>query len=318
MGDPEPLAGGANNRVYRLRGAQRTVVLKSYFHHPDDTRDRMEAEWSFSRFAWNIGLRNLPEPLAADHEHRLALYGCVVGRKLEPSEVDAGAVAQALAFFRELSRRRDLAQNVPIAAEACFSVAEHIRTIDRRVEELLRIAEQSERDAEARAFVAGELQPLWSRIRERAILAAGSSLEAPLGKEVRCVSPSDFGFHNALRGDDGTIYFIDFEYAGWDDPAKLISDFFSQVALPVPLGYFEEFAAGVTAAVGDPDKTVAARARLLLPAYRIKWCCILLNEFRSVGRERRVYAGVDADRRKSEQLSKARRLLNDLSQVSPA
>ena len=53
-----------------------------------------------------------------------------------------------------------------------------------------------------------------------------------LGREVvtavldiadRCVSPSDFGFHNAIVRGSGEICFIDFEYAGWDDSAQVFS-----------------------------------------------------------------------------------------------
>ena len=40
----------------------------------------------------------------------------------------------------------------------------------------------------------------------------------------RALSPSDFGLHNALRTKDGQLRFIDFEYFGWDDPVKLVSD----------------------------------------------------------------------------------------------
>ena len=39
------------------------------------------------------------------------------------------------------------------------------------------------------------------------------------------ISPSDFGFHNALRTNTGPVFF-DFEFSGWDDPAKTIIDFF--------------------------------------------------------------------------------------------
>src|SRR6185503_11886129 len=46
------------------------------------------------------------------------------------------------------------------------------------------------------------------------------------------LSPSDFGYHNAVLADDETVRFFDFEYAGWDDPAKLVCDFFNQVEVP--------------------------------------------------------------------------------------
>jgi hypothetical protein len=47
------------------------------------------------------------------------------------------------------------------------------------------------------------------------------------------VSPSDFGFHNVIIS-RRTNYFIDFEFSGWDDPAKLYCDFILQPKIPIP------------------------------------------------------------------------------------
>ena len=41
----------------------------------------------------------------------------------------------------------------------------------------------------------------------------------------RILSPSDFGLHNTISKKN-KLYFFDFEYFGWDDPIKLICDFF--------------------------------------------------------------------------------------------
>ena len=38
------------------------------------------------------------------------------------------------------------------------------------------------------------------------------------------------------------------------------------------------------------DAALADRARALLPAYRIKWCCIMLNDFLPLGGARRGFA----------------------------
>ena len=51
----EPLDGGKNNRVYRLETESGPVLLKSYFRHPDDPRDRLGTEVAFANFAWKHG-----------------------------------------------------------------------------------------------------------------------------------------------------------------------------------------------------------------------------------------------------------------------
>jgi hypothetical protein len=128
--------------------------------------------------------------------------------------------------------------------------------------------------------------------------------------EDRCLSPSDFGFHNTIRATDGHLCFIDFEYAGWDDPAKLVADFFCQPELPVPPRFFEEFAQVIARQTSNPELHLS-RFRFLLPVYRLKWCCILLNEFLPAGAERRrfAYPTLSDQTRKEEQLQKVRSAL---------
>jgi hypothetical protein len=87
--------------------------------------------------------------------------------------------------------------------------------------------------------------------------------------------------------------FLDFEYAGSDDPAKLASDFFCQPEIPVPPGLHATFIARMAEGFGLDDKG-QARCRMLLDAYRIKWTCIILNDFLPVGAARRAFADAGA------------------------
>ena len=140
-------------------------------------------------------------------------------------------------------------------------------------------------------------------------------LDEAISRGAWRVSPSDFGFHNALKTPDGRTRFFDFEYAGWDDPARMLCDFFCQPAVPAPLDYLVRFAASVSADSEEPD-AMLARIRLLFPVYRIKWCCILLNDFLRVGDRRRRFAlSDDAQERKASQLAKARLALEAASLV---
>ena len=303
----ELLSGGANNRVLRVDTESGSVVLKIYFRDEQDGWDRGAAEWSFLQFAWRNGVRAVPQPLAQDAQNGLALYEYVSGRRPERTEVDQHAVDDALAFFAALNARSEDAQ-LGHAAEACFSIADHVNTIDRRIERL-RNLEGNDEARLAKEFVTVELLPVWKRVRDE-IDRAGCADALP--PNLRCVSPSDFGFHNALRKADGTMCFLDFEYAGWDDPAKLVGDFFNQVAVPVPLEYIDAFVDAVSKTLGDRTGSIAGRATLLLPAYTIKWCCILLNEFLPAGGARRRHAGNAFERQPLSQLAKARELLGRL------
>jgi hypothetical protein len=308
-----PLAGGRNNQVYRIESGERRAALKIYFHHVADTRDRIGAEYAFACFAAGACPGASPAPIAVDFPHRIALYEFISGRRLASQEIDAGAVGQALAFFTALNRHRDAADGIGPGSEACFTIGEHLAAVERRVARHRDIEVADAEDEAARAFVATSLMPAWQALRSEVAKSAGEELDIPLPSQLRCVSPSDFGFHNAILA-ERRIRFIDFEYAGWDDPAKLVGDFFNQVELPVPLTHLPSFIAGVAAALGDDSGRIARRARLLLPVYAVRWCCIILNDFQPADRERRRFAlGRD---RKAEQIAKARAILGRLQSLT--
>src|SRR5439155_21002106 len=87
---------------------------------------------------------------------------------------------------------------------------------------------------ELKDFVEGEFAPLLERVipwSEARLQSGGMSFEKEIAADQRTLSPSDFGFHNALRQADGRIIFLDFEYFGWDDPAKMIADFLLHPAM---------------------------------------------------------------------------------------
>jgi Ser/Thr protein kinase RdoA (MazF antagonist) len=310
-----PMAGGANNRVFRLEAAAGTFLLKSYFRHPDDPRDRLAAEFAFSRFAWDNGVRCIPQPLAADPEGGFGLFEFVFGRPLFGSVAGEAEADQALDFYRTLNRAkgRPAAATLPRASESCFSLDDHFATVARRVDRLRTIDPQKPVDAAAAECVDRDLVPAWRHVLATARAAAtahGLPTDQQLAGPDRCLSPSDFGFHNALLAGDGRLRFLDFEYAGWDDPSKLVCDFFCQPAVPAPAGAFGRFAAAVAAETATPEQHVA-RATLLLPVYRVKWVCIMLNEFLPVGGTRRAFSGsvAEQDARKTGQLAKARAAL---------
>ncbi|HEY3788217.1 MAG TPA: phosphotransferase, partial [Urbifossiella sp.] len=133
-----PIEGGANNRVFRLETADAAFLLKSYFRHPDDPRDRLAAEFAFAQFAWNHGVRCIPQPLACDAAAGLGLFEFVFGQSLKGSVAGEAAVDQAIDFFRTLNRSRyeEEAAKLPRASESCMSLDDHFHTVNRRVERL--------------------------------------------------------------------------------------------------------------------------------------------------------------------------------------
>jgi len=312
----EPLPGGGNNRLFRVDVSGGAIILKRYFRHPGDPRNRLDSEYRFSEFLWRQGVRSIPEPLARDDESGSGLYRYVEGTPIGPSLVTDQHLCEVKSFLNQANqwRRNTEALALPEASEACFAQQQHLDLVERRIQRLLALPRTVGIRGEATAFVNQRLLPAWNAVREeclRRVDETGQPLEEPLTAVDRILSPSDFGFHNALQTAHGLV-FHDFEYAGWDDPAKTACDFFCQIAVPVPMRHWEEVSCVWAKLTHSPEKTLL-RMNALLPVYRIKWVCIALNHFLAVDGERRRFAKGDEEMQFAAQLGLAERLLSSIS-----
>ncbi len=312
------LSGGANNGVFRVDLRDESYILKQYFSHPEDPRDRFGTETVFVDFLWRNGIRVIPELLASDEHDKLALFRFVKGRSLAASEVDQSHVDQAEQFCRELFQIQSVpdAQQLPIASEACFSIQDHLDCVGCRLASLESIAPTSPHHVDAARFVKAELAQSWQAVRqfvEHRCDSHDRQLDDVLPDQDRVLSPSDFGFHNAILTGSGRLCFFDFEYAGWDDPAKLVCDFFCQVEVPAPRSLMPRFVESLPP-VGAGSRPLAERVECLFPVYLLKWCAIVLNDFVPVASARRQFSAAAAPsaERLELQLKKARRLLRDV------
>lgn len=316
--------GGRNNRVYRVEAttpgvATRQAALKVYFQHADDPRDRLGAEVRFLEHARACGVRAVPALLGVDRAANATLLEWIDGVGVRADSLGTREFNAAVEFVAQL-QQAEAAPSLPDASEACFTLEEHGATVERRVAQLQRAIRSGPDNADLHDFVQNRLAPFAHAASLEVRMRAGR--DQPLLDSMRCVSPSDFGFHNAIvrrpppsdsesvhrtAGDDNArITFIDFEYAGWDDPAKLICDFMSQPEVPIPEEWHTRFAGAIAELFCDPQ-AILSRVELLRPLYRVKWCCILLNPVVAIGRDRRAFA--DSTEALSTQLTKARRLL---------
>ena len=102
-------------------------------------------------------------------------------------------------------------------------------------------------------------------------LISSGSVSDSITPEMLCVSPSDFGFHNAIQS-SSSVKFFDFEFAGWDDPAKTLIDFVLQPRVPLPYTI-----SPLITCLQDHQRThLTDRCSALAPVLRFKWYCIIL------------------------------------------
>jgi hypothetical protein len=302
----EEVGGGRNSRIYRVTAQPHACyALKTYFQHPCDQRTRLRTEFDSFSFLWQNGVRNIPRPIAASDEHQLALYVWIDGMRIDPQHVSGETIRAAASFLGQLADLRSRTEYTCFgpASEACFSGLILLANVRHRLELLL----SQKGRPELQVFLSERFIPALETISKWSRDSAGpATFDVELDHDLRILSPSDFGFHNALRNQGGKIFFLDFEYFGWDDPAKTISDFLLHPAMRLTAPLKRQF---VTAAIQNLScpNGFTTRLKALYPLYGLKWCLILLNEFLPEQLLRRRFAGSakEIQRTQMEQLAKA-------------
>ncbi len=314
------LGPGRNSQVYRLDCPDGACLAgKRYFSDPADPRDRMGSEVSSLRFMHNHGVTCVPGVIAADWDRHCAVYEYVDGRELAGQEVSPAHVDELVHFLAQLHQLGKVpeATELPEASDACHSLADILQGIRKRLAHLRAVPNDSRVNLDLHSFLAEEFSPVFERVAQFSIAQAqtmGMDAQTLIPREQCVLSPSDVGFHNALELPDGKMIFLDFEYFGWDDPAKMLSDFLLHPAVEIGHKLKQHFLDGILGTPGV-DGQLVRRLVATFPLHGLKWCMILLNEFVPASLARREFSGQEASDRHTicaRQLDKARAMLRKI------
>jgi len=305
--------GGSNNRVFSVLTETDRYALKQYPNADDDPRDRLGVEFSSLNFLKDHGVDQIPAAIASDANTGFALYEWIDGAAIkDPSGDDIDAVLGFAETLYGLAGTKE-AQSLPAASEACLSADELARQVDARLRRLTAIADEY---PELQGFLAERFSPIQETLTAKAKQTydtRGADFSTDLEPAARTLNPSDFGFHNTLRNGDGRLVFLDFEYFGWDDPVKLVSDFLLHPGHVLSGDAGGKFLRGVRK-IFTKDSDFEWRLDALYPLYGLRWCMIMLAEFLPERMARRRLAGQHKDPKgaRKQQLSKAETHLNTL------
>jgi hypothetical protein len=312
---------GGNNRVFRLDMAdQSRLALKYYPPQSTDRRDRLGQEYEALSFLARHAQNRAPRPIAKDPAEHCALYEWFEGEAamLHPQPDDVEQLARFLIALQGLRQAGD-AQGL---RQASAAVSSPCQAVDQCAQRLARLRQAAGKVPDLRQFLDRDLGPALTMARDRVMrryaeLGLDPAAELPVAQ--RALSPSDFGLHNAIRGTDGQLRFVDFEYFGWDDPVKLVCD----AALHPGSGLSESDARRIIAKLSrefdSQDSSFVVRRDLLYPVFGMIWCLIILNDYLPESRARRVVAGQGGDVNAilARQLDKARLLYQAICQFDP-
>lgn len=294
--------GGRNSRVSLLKSdCEPPRILKQYFAHPTDGRDRFASEINALQYFKKLQIKCVPDLIYANREKNYSVLEYIEGIRISGDDISERHIHEILKFFKAINSEAGSAQQrkFPPAAEAFFSVHGILNNLLERFNRLNDIEEAlPENRFELQLFEQmldyrnEVLNPTLEKVQEYVYHQAdlfGIRVDEEIEPSCRALSPSDFGFHNAILHSGRGLVMLDFEYFGEDDPAKTISDFLLHPAVDVPQ-YLRDIFAGEYSKSFNSRCALPNRLKTVFPIFIFKWSLILLNEFLTVERNRREFA----------------------------
>jgi hypothetical protein len=241
------------------------------------------------------------------------IYEWVNGTAIEKPDMDF--LKSAAKFMQRLaldSKANQAFTQMDSASEACLSGLEIKKQIETRLNKLKAVGKP-----DLTAYIVKEFTPIFETAVDFSKTISGTTFNEPLHRSLQIASPSDFGSHNALGLSCGSITYIDFEYFGWDDPVKLVSDFHWHPAMNLNSELRQQWLDSARS-IFKNDAEFSRRLTAYLPLFGLRWCLIILNEFLKPEMSRRFHAnpiitGALPDIC-SQQLSKAKALLEEVKE----
>jgi hypothetical protein len=302
------LRKGNNSRIFRVETTGGAYALKKY--PASDDRNRLGAEVAALRFFERRGIGRTPRTVAVAADVRYGLFTWVEGGSVDAvTDDDVDEFARFQIALDEVVDERARTE-IGEASEACLSGPRIVSHIERRYRRLETVKDDL---PEFRPFFDDVLVPCLERFEAAARIAyarLGFEFGDDIAPPFRTLIPSDMGAHNALRGADGHLYFLDFEYFGWDDPLTSIANFVMHPGMQLSVPQRDRYRQALLGHFQRHDDS--ERLTALMPLYALRWCAIILGELLPERWRHRVQSNPDFhdwDQVRRAQIAKARALL---------
>lgn len=254
-------------------------ALKCFDPGKSSLRPTFEREKHFYRLLNSLNTHQTPVLIACGGEEEgTLLLSRISGRGFREREIDQKAVQQAADFLVSVNQVNDpeTVRSTPMALGSCCSISDHLNAGAELVAQTQQCRKHA--DVPTLAFLNDELEPVWQKVLGAVLgkfQTANIDVRQSLPQERRILSPGNFGFHNALLTPEKDICFVDFAQSGWEDPARLINQFFCFGSLPPKIDHWDAVIRALQR-LRFLDPEFAVRAKILLPVYQVIRACMLV------------------------------------------
>ncbi len=266
---------GVNSKLFELKHFDnQKSILKIYPNFYNDKRNRLDNERRFLNFLEINNIKNCPRVYYINKEANFSVFSFVEGSKINnPKKINIEKIAEFASSINKFKLNK-ASELLPYASEATFKISSLLELINKKSiqkkSQIQKIFKGSDFCEWFFKELILDLENTYQLVEEKFL---GTSIDIEFDK---IISQSDVGFHNLILK-DGDLFFIDFEYAGWDNPMKFISDWILQPDAYFksnnPLIFFEPLAKAV---IKNINWKSLIKPYLLL--YRLRWCMIITNQ----------------------------------------
>jgi thiamine kinase-like enzyme len=264
---------GINSKVYKIKVDKDNLVVKVY---NKKNKFRIKREKIFYDYLRSIKNNNIIKPIGFNIKFNLAIYPFIKGKKIK--KITNNHIKELLNFLKQINKKKSI--KLPLAVDGIKNRDNHIKLCELKIDQMKKIKIDSLIKKQFMFFLKKKIIPKFDKIKMNYYKQKTFNLKKNnLLKNDMIVSPSDFGFHNIIQSNN-KFYFLDFEYAGLDDPIKLICDFYCQPDQVLTQAQKKMFIRNFPFKKNSL-KQLELYTKIFLPFHRLKWCCIILNEFKN-------------------------------------
>ena len=309
------IKGRGNSSVYKIELKSGSKYAGKLYPDPTfDNRKRLVKETKAYKFLHSNGITSVPENIWSDINLNFGLFEWVNGSEINEANdeniINTAAFVESLAELSKHTSKKEF----QLASAACLSGQMIEEQIQKRYTS---IREFSDSKADLLRFLDNDFLGTFEQILSDSKKNWPGRFETDLPNDYQLLSPSDFGFHNALLTKDG-LKFIDFEYFGWDDPVKLTCDFLLHPGMILKVQQ-KHLWLNKMENIFINDNTFHRRLLASYGLYGLCWCLIMLNVFITDSQGKKIIAAVEKNElghKQTKHLERSKKLLEHVNKVN--
>jgi len=304
----EKYHSGLNSSTWGFTKKSKKFVLKVYSENKANF-SRRDNEYSALKLLESNNFRNIPKLIYTNEK-----FGFSVISHIENTNqvlLDDKNLNKVIVFIKSLKNLSKKLPNFDLASDACISGQDIVDQIQRRLNILLNVSSTS---TNMNNFLRCKFLPTFDKIVEfsKKNWPKNYSFDQQINKNLLLLNPSDIAAHNMIENRD--LFFIDFEYFGYDDPVKTVSDFLLHPKNKLNSMLIKKWISETELIFKKDDPDFSQRFKASWPLYGLCWVLIFLKEFDpnswTIRKHFKSFKGIDKDYVKFKQLAKAEHLLD--------